>query len=101
MSETIWLDFAIPVISIIIGVVLGLMIAAIMRANDKAIEYGDTEHEFAESLVQNLYEARKDLHEARNVARDYRDLYAAEIDESIAAFPFPWEDEHGADRDGC
>jgi ABC-type arginine transport system permease subunit len=35
MSETIWLDIAIPVISIIIGVVLGLMIAAIMRANDK------------------------------------------------------------------
>lgn len=35
MSETIWLDFAIPVISIIIGAVLGLMIAAIMRANDK------------------------------------------------------------------
>jgi uncharacterized membrane protein YoaK (UPF0700 family) len=35
MSETIWLDFAIPVISIIIGVTLGLMIAAIMRANDK------------------------------------------------------------------
>ena len=35
MSETIWLDFAISVISIIIGVVLGLMIAAIMRANDK------------------------------------------------------------------
>ena len=25
----------------------------------------------------------------KNVARDYRDLYAAEIDESIAAFPFP------------
>ena len=35
MSDLIWLDFAIPVISIIIGVVLGLMIAAIMRANDK------------------------------------------------------------------
>ena len=35
MSETIWLDFAIPVISIIISVTLGLMIAAIMRANDK------------------------------------------------------------------
>lgn len=35
MSETIWLDFAIPVISIVIGVTLGLMIAAIMRANDK------------------------------------------------------------------
>lgn len=59
---------------------------------DDAIEYGDTEHEFAESLV-------KDLHEARNVARDYRDLYAAEIDESIAAFPFPWEAENGGDED--
>lgn len=35
MSETIWLDFTIPIISIIIGVTLGLMIAAIMRANDK------------------------------------------------------------------
>ena len=65
----------------------------LMRDRDDAIEYGDTEHEFAESLV-------KDLHEARNVARDYRDLYAAEIDESIAAFPFPWEENNGADRDG-
>ena len=62
----------------------------LMRERDDAIEYGDTEHEFAESLV-------KDLHEARNVARDYCDLYAAESDESIAAFPFPWEaqDERG------
>lgn len=23
------------------------------------------------------------------------------IDESIAAFPFPWEEDHDADRDGC
>lgn len=22
-------------------------------------------------------------------------------DESIAAFPFPWEEDHDADRDGC
>lgn len=36
---------------------------------------------------------------ARTCAEEMRDLYAAEIDESIAAFPFPWEDEHGADCD--
>lgn len=36
---------------------------------------------------------------ARKCAEEMRDLYAAEIDESIAAFPFPWEDEHGADCD--
>ena len=56
----------------------------VIRERDEAIEYGDTEHEFAESLV-------KDLHEARNAARDYRDLYAAEVDESVKAFPLPWE----------
>ena len=66
----------------------------LMRERDDAIEYGDTEHEFAESLV-------KDLHAARNAARNFRELYAAEIDESIVALPFPWEGNNGSDRDGC
>ena len=37
---------------------------------------------------------------ARKCAEEMRDLYAAEIDESIAAFPFSWEVDNGADRDG-
>jgi len=48
-------------------------------------------------------EAKYLMHErdqARTCAEEMRDLYAAEIDESIAVFPFPWEDDHGADRDG-
>lgn len=51
-----------------------------------------------------LFEEAKGLmrerDQARKCAEEMRDLYAAEIDESIAVFPFPWEDEHGADRDG-
>jgi len=35
MSETIWLDFAVPVIAVVLGAVFGLILAAIMRANDK------------------------------------------------------------------
>ena len=54
------------------------------------------------NLFRKLYEkAIRQRDHARTCAEEMRDLYAAEIDESIAAFPFPWvEDEHGADRDG-
>ena len=60
---------------------------------DDAREHADCEKQFADEL-----KAERD--HARKCAEEMRDLYAAEIDESIAAFPFPWEDEHGADRDG-
>lgn len=60
---------------------------------DDAREYADCEKQFADELKSERDHARK-------CAEEMRDLYAAEIDESIAAFPFPWEDEHGADRDG-
>lgn len=53
------------------------------------------------NLFRKLYErAIQQRDQARKCAEEMRDLYAAEIDESIAAFPFPWEAEHGADRDG-
>lgn len=61
---------------------------------DDAREYADCEKQFADEL-----KAERD--QARKCAEEMRDLYAAEIDESIAAFPFPWEDEHGADCEGC
>lgn len=35
MSETIWMSFAIPGVTIVVGVILGLLLAAIFRANDK------------------------------------------------------------------
>lgn len=53
------------------------------------------------NLFRKLYErAIRQRDHARKCAEEMRDLYAAEIDESIAVFPFPWKDEHGADRDG-
>ena len=51
-------------------------------------------------FIHDAHEWKSQRDEAREAARFFRDLYAAEIDESIAVFPFPWEDEHGADRDG-
>ena len=54
------------------------------------------------NLFRKLYErAIRQRDHARKCAEEMRDLYAAEIDESIAAFPFPWVDEHDADCDGC
>lgn len=63
------------------------------RDRDDAQEHADCEKQFADIL-----KAERD--QARKCAEEMRDLYAAEIDESIAAFPFSWEDEHGADRYG-
>ena len=65
----------------------------LMRERDDEREYADCERQFADEL-----KAERD--QARTCAEEMRDLYAAEIDESIAAFPFPWENDHGADRDG-
>lgn len=54
---------------------------------DNAIEYGDTEHEFAESVI-------KDLHEARNAARFYRDLYVSQVGRTYPEeYTLPWEEE--------
>lgn len=65
----------------------------LMRERDDAREYADRERQLA-------YELKAGRDYARKCAEEMRDLYAAEIDESIAAFPFSWEDEHGADSDG-
>lgn len=66
----------------------------LMRELGDVREYADCERQLADEL-----KAERD--QARTCAVEMRDLYAAEIDESIAAFPFSWEDEHGADRYGC
>ena len=57
---------------------------------DDALEYADCERQLADEL-------KTERDQARTYAEEMRDLYAAEIDESIAAFPFPWEaqDERG------
>lgn len=93
----------------------------LMRERDDAREYADCEKQFADGLKKRIAELEIALYDeqahcedfwhelkravverdqARKCAEEMRDLYAAEIDESIAAFPFPWEDDHGADRDG-
>lgn len=59
----------------------------VIRERDEAIEYGDTEHEFAESVI-------KDLHEARNAARFYRDLYVSQVGRTYPdEYTLPWEAE--------
>ena len=65
----------------------------LMRERDDVREYGDCEIQLADELKVERDQARK-------CAEEMRDLYAAEIDESIAAFPFPWEADNGADCDG-
>ena len=57
------------------------------KERDEAIEYGDTEHEFAESVI-------KDLHEARNSARFFRDLYVSQVGRTYPEeYTLPWEVE--------
>ena len=60
----------------------------------------DDERAHCEEFGEELKRAVVERDQARTCAEEMRDLYAAEIDESIAAFPYPWEDEHGADCDG-
>ena len=60
---------------------------------DDVREYADCERQLADEL-----KAERD--QARKCAEEMRDLYAAEIDESISVLPLPWEDGHGADSDG-
>ena len=93
----------------------------LMRERDDAQEYADCEKQFADGLKKRIAELEMVLDDerahceefgeelkravverdhARKCAEEMRDLYAAEIDESIAVFPFPWEDAHGADSDG-
>ena len=93
----------------------------LMCERDDAHEYADCEKQFADGLKKRIaelemvlddvreyadcerqlaYELKAERDQARKCAEEMRDLYAAEIDESIAAFPFPWEDDNGADRDG-
>lgn len=73
----------------------------LMRERDELIQRLTTEQIMNSELEHEAELAREERDQARTCAVEMRDLYAAEIDESIAAFPFPWEDEHGSDRDGC
>ena len=91
---------------------------ALMRERDDAREHADCEKQFADGLKKRISELEMVLDDerahceefgeelkravverdhARTCAEEMRGLYAAEIDESIAAFPFPWEaqDERG------
>ena len=93
----------------------------LMRERDDAQEHADCEKQFADGLKKRIaeleialydeqahceefwYELKRAVVErdrARKCAEEMRDLYAAEIDESIAAFPLPWEGNNDADRDG-
>ena len=58
-----------------------------------ANEYGDCEHNYADCLKLEIKQARQERDEARKCAEEMRDLYAAEVDESKKAFPWPWEAE--------
>ena len=45
------------------------------------------------TLMGEIDKLNEFLNEARQEAEKIRDLYAAEIDESVKAFPFPWESD--------
>lgn len=72
----------------------------LMRERDELRMVLDDERAHCEEFGDELERAVVERDQARTCAEEMRDLYAAEIDESIAAFPFPWEDEYDADRDG-
>ena len=72
----------------------------LMRERDELRMVLDDERAHCEEFGDELERAVVERDQARTCAEEMRDLYASEIDESIAAFPFPWEDEHGADCDG-
>jgi hypothetical protein len=57
----------------------------------KAKRERDDEREYADCEKQLADELKAERDQARKCAEEMRDLYAAEIDESIAVFPFPWE----------
>ena len=48
-----------------------------------------TEH--AEEFKAEVRRMKEERDEARKCAEEMRDLYAAEVDESKKAFPWPWE----------
>ena len=77
-----------------------IMNSELQHEAELAREERDDAREYADREKQLAYELKAGRDQARRCAEEMRDLYAAEIDESIAAFPFPWEDEHGADSDG-
>lgn len=70
------------------------LIAEVQRLKEElgnAEEYGDCEHNYADCLKLEIKQARQERDEARKCAEEMRDLYAAEVDESKKAFPWPWE----------
>lgn len=46
-----------------------------------------------DEVIRERDELIESLAEARKCAEEMRDLYAAEVDESKKAFPWPWEAE--------
>lgn len=70
------------------------LIAEVQRLKEElgnANEYGDCEHNYADCLKLEIVQARQERDEARKCAEEMRDLYAAEVDESLEAFPWSWE----------
>lgn len=51
-------------------------------------------------LIEEVKAAMVERDQARTVARELRDLYAAEIDEGARAFPLPWEVDDDTGRNG-
>ena len=72
----------------------------LMRERDELRMVLDDERAHCEEFGDELERAVVERDQARKCAEEMRDLYAAEIDESIEVLPFPWEDDHGADSDG-
>lgn len=79
----------------------------IMRERDELRMVLDDEQAHCEEFKAELKRAiierdqlRIDLCQARRYAEEMRDLYAAEIDESVAVIPFPWEEDNDAGRQG-
>ena len=77
-----------------------IMNSELQHEAELAREERDDVQEYADCEKQLANELKDERDQARKCAEEMRDLYAAEIDESIAAFPFPWEEDNGADRDG-
>lgn len=57
------------------------------------------QRDFADA-IEAVRVCKEERDAARTVARELRDLYAAEIDEGTKAFPLPWEVDDDTGRNG-
>lgn len=55
------------------------------------LEMNDDLYGLLNEVIRERDELIESLAEARKCAEEMRDLYAAEVDESKKAFPWPWE----------